>query len=150
MGKIIRVATPTKERGNEESGLSELSSSPLGSYQSIQSSQSSEGDKMIPYVVPLKEMRVLWFEDTLSEEDCRNFNVICESLLLKGKAENLTNLTMGMVLAGKPRAWLQVMHERLRHLIISLETFQKKEKAEQIAEAKVKQISRGEGVGKYS
>ena len=125
-GEMIRVATPAKERGKEESVLSELSSSPLGSYQSIQSSQSSEGDKMIPYVAPLKEMRVLWFEDTLSEEDHRKFNVIYESLLLEGKARNLTDLTMGMVLAGKPHTWLQVMHERLKHLLISLETFQKK------------------------
>ena len=86
-GEMIRVATPTKERGKEESGLSELSSSPLGSYQSIQSSQSSKGDKMIPYVAPLKEMRVLQFEDTLSKEDGRNFNVIYETLLLEGRPE---------------------------------------------------------------
>ena len=90
-GEMIRVATPAKERGKEESGLSELSSSPLGSYQSIQSSQSSEGDKMIPYVAPLKEMRVLQFQDTLSQEDHRNFNVIYESLHLEGKARNLTD-----------------------------------------------------------
>ena len=105
---------------------------------------------MIPYVAPLKEMRDLWFEDTLSEGDHRNFNVIYESLLLEGKARNLTNLTMGMVLAGNPHAWLQVMHERLKHLLLSSETFQKKEKAEQIVQAKAKQISRGEGVEKYS
>ena len=51
---------------------------------------------------------------------------------------NLTDLTMGMVLAEKNPAWLQVMHERLKHLIISSETFKKKERAEHIAQAGVK------------
>ena len=69
------------------------------------------------------------FEDTLSEEDCKNFNLIYESLLLEGKAGNLTDLTLGMVLAEKPLAWLQVMHGRLKHLIISSETFKEKKKA---------------------
>ena len=55
----VRVATPNKEIGKEESGLSELGSSPLGSFQSLQSSQSSEGDKMITYVPPLGEVKVL-------------------------------------------------------------------------------------------
>ena len=41
------------------------------------------------------------------------------------------------------------MYERLKHLLISSETFQKKKKAEQIAQAKAKQISRGKGVRKY-
>ena len=72
---------------------------------------------MIPYVTPLKEMKVLLFEDTLSEEDLRNFNIIYESLLLEGKAGNLTDLTLGMVLAEKPPTWLQVMHDRLKHLV---------------------------------
>ena len=76
---------------------------------------------MISYVPPLEEVKVLHFEDTLSEEDCRSFNLIYESLLLEGKAGNLTGLTLGMVLAEKPLAWLQVMHGRLKHLIISSE-----------------------------
>ena len=42
--------------------------------------------------------RVLKFEDTLSEEDHRSFNIIYESLLLESRAGNLTDLTMGMVL----------------------------------------------------
>ena len=46
-----------------------------------------------------------------------------ESLLLEGKAGNLTKSTLEVVLAHKPPAWLQVIHERLKHLIISLETF---------------------------
>ena len=84
---------------------------------------------MIHYVPPLKETRVLQFEDTLSEVGCRSFNLIYESLLLEGKAGNLTDLTAKMVLAEKPPAWLLVMHGRLKHLIISSEAFQKKKKA---------------------
>ena len=109
-------------------------SSPLGSFQSLCSGQSSEegmkGTKRIPYVPPLQESRVLQFEDTLSEGDHRSFNLIFESLLLEGKAGNLTNLTVGMVLAEKPPTWLPVIRGRLKHLIISLEAFQKKKKAE--------------------
>ena len=42
-----------------------------------------KGTKMIHYVPPLKETRVLQFEDTLSEMDCRSFNLIYELLLLE-------------------------------------------------------------------
>ena len=57
---------------------------------------------MIPYVPPLGEVRVLQFEDTLLEEDQKNLDLIYESLLLEGRAGNLTYLTLGMVLAEKP------------------------------------------------
>ena len=90
-------SVPVREVGKEGLGLSELSSSPLGSFQSLYSSKSSEKNKMIPYVPPLEEDRVLEFEDTLSEMNCRNFNLIYESLLLEGKVRNLTDLTVGMV-----------------------------------------------------
>ena len=50
---------PVSEVGKEGSGLSELSSSPLGSFQSLNSSQGSKKDKMIPYVPPLEEVKVL-------------------------------------------------------------------------------------------
>ena len=69
---------------------------------------------------------MLKFKDTLSEEDHRGFNLIYESLLLEGRVGNLTDLTIGMVLAENPPAWLQVMHKKLKHLIISSETFKKK------------------------
>ena len=89
-------------------------SSPVGSFKSLYSSQSSEegmkGTKMIPYVHPLKEIWVIQFEDTLLEVDCKSFNLIYESLLLEGKAGNLTDLTMGMVLAEKPPTWFPVIH----------------------------------------
>ena len=61
---------------------------------------------------------------------------------------NLTDLTMGMVLVEKTPAWLQVMHERLKHLIISSETFKKKKRAEHIAQARVKKHQKGKGYGK--
>ena len=38
---------------------------------------------------------------------------------------NLTRSTLEVVLAQKPPTWLQVMYERLKHLVISSETFQK-------------------------
>ena len=79
---------------------------------------------------PSEEIRVLQFEDTLSEMNHRSFNLFYESLLLEGKAGNLTDLKVGMVLAEKPPAWLPVMHERLKYLIISSKVFQKKKKAE--------------------
>ena len=84
---------------------------------------------MIPYVPPLEETKVIQFEDTLLEVDCRSFNLIYELLLLEGKTGNLTDLTVGMALAEKPPAWLQVIHGWLKHLIISSEAFQKKRKA---------------------
>ena len=63
-------------------------SSLLGSFQSLQSSQSSEREKMF-YVPPSGDFRVLQFEDTLSVMDHRSFNLNYESLLLQGKAGNL-------------------------------------------------------------
>ena len=86
----------------------------------------------------------------MSEEDHKNFNLIYESLLLEGKAGNLTDLTLGMVLAEKPLMWLQVMHERLKHFIISSEMFKEKKKAEYNARAKAKQNGGGKGMGKHS
>ena len=85
---------------------------------------------------------MLKFDDTLSEEDCRDFNLIYNSLLLEGRVGNLTDLTMGMVLAEKSPAWLQVMHERLKHLIISSETFKKKKRAEHFAQSGVRETSK--------
>ena len=126
----VRGSTLDAEIEREGSGLSELGSSPLGSFQSLPSSQDSEKDKMTTYVLPHREMKVVQFEDTLSEEDRRNFYLIYESLLMEGKAGNFTDLTLGMVLSEKPLAWFWVMHGRLKHLIISSETFKEKKKAE--------------------
>ena len=43
---------------------------------------------------------------------------------------NLTKSTLEVVLAQKPPAWLQVIHDRLRHQIISSETFWNRRKME--------------------
>ena len=121
---------PEKEMRKEGTSLSKLSSSPLGSFQSLNSSQGSKKDRMIPYVPLSEEVKVLQYEDTLSEVDHRNSNLIYESLLFEGRAGNLTDLTIGILLAEQPPTLLQVMHGRLKYLIISSETFQKKTKAE--------------------
>ena len=94
-----KVMIPCKEERERESSLSELGRSPIGSFQSLQSSQSSEVDTIIPYVS--QKVRVLQFEDT-SEETHKNFDLIYNSLLLEGWAGNLTDLTLGKVLAEKP------------------------------------------------
>ena len=65
--------------------MSELGSSPTGSFQSLQSSQSSEGGSGMSMNPPVGETRVLKFEDTLSKEDCQNFKLIYKSLLLRGE-----------------------------------------------------------------
>ena len=57
--KSTGVITPSKEKREEKLKLSELDSSPLGSFQSLQSNQSSEEDKVIPCVPPIGETRVL-------------------------------------------------------------------------------------------
>ena len=97
--------------------------SPMGSFFSLNSEQSSEGEGNDPIVSMTSRVKILKFEDTLSKESCRQFEIIYESLLFKGKAGNLTISTLEVVLAQKPSAWLQVIHERLKHLIISSETF---------------------------
>ena len=82
-------------------------------------------------------MKILKFEDTLADEDYRQFRVIYDSLLLVGKVGNLMKSTLEVVLAQKPPAWLQAIYERLKHPIISSETFQNKKK-KHIAKEKVK------------
>ena len=123
--KISTISTPSKGE-NKKLNMSELGSSPTGSFQSLQSSQNSEGGCGTSIIPPVGGTRVLKFEDTLSEDDCRNFKLIYESLLLEGRAGNLTNLTLELVLAKKPPTWLPVMYERLKHLIINVDTFREK------------------------
>ena len=47
-----KVMTPSKEEREKESSLSELGSLPIGSFQSLQSSQSSEDDRILSHVSP--------------------------------------------------------------------------------------------------
>ena len=56
-------------------------------------------------------VKILKFEDTLSKENHRQFEIIYESLLLEHKVGNLTKSTLEVVLAQKPPTWLQVIHE---------------------------------------
>ena len=96
----------------------------MGSFPSLSSGQTSDGEEENSIVPATNRVKILQFEDTLSEEDCKHFNITYESLLLEGRAGSLTKSTLEVVLAQKPPAWLQVMYERLKHLIISSETFQ--------------------------
>ena len=95
----------------------------MQSFLSIDNEQSSkkEEDKYITSMT--NRAKILKFEDTLADEDYRQFRIIYDSLLLEGKAGNLTKSTLEVVLAQKPPAWLQVIYKRLKHLIISSETF---------------------------
>ena len=54
----------------------------MGSFPSLSSGQNSEGEEENPIVPVINRVKILQFEDTLSEEDCRQFNIIYESLFL--------------------------------------------------------------------
>ena len=113
---------------NPESQLSNNSESPVGSFFSIESEQSSEEEENVHDNAIMDQVKILKFEDTLADEDYRQFRIIYDSLLLEGKLGNLTKSTLEVVLAQKPPTWLQVMYERLKHFIISSETFQKRKR----------------------
>ena len=102
--------------------------SPMVSFLSLSSEQSSEGEGNDPIVPTTSRVKILRFEDTLSKENHRQFKIIYESLLLEGRVGNLTKSILEVVLAQKPPTWLQVIHERLKHLIISSETFRNRRK----------------------
>ena len=107
----------------QDSQLSNDLESPMGSFLSIDSEQSSkkEEDKYITSM--MNGVKILKFGDTLVDEDYRQFRIIYDSLLLEGKAGNLTKSMLEVVLAQKPPAWLQVIYELWKHLIIRSETF---------------------------
>ena len=108
---------------NLDSQSSNNSNSPVESFLSIGSRQSSEEEEKEPDPAMAGKVKILKFEDTLTRKDSRQFKVIYDSLLLEGKVGNLTKSTLEVVLAQKPPTWLQVIHERLKHLVISSETF---------------------------
>ena len=109
-----------------ESLLLNNSESPVGSFLSIESEQSSEEEKKVHDTTMANKVKILKFEDTLADEDYRQFKIIYDSLLLEGQVGNLTKTTLKVVLAQKPPAWLQVIYERLKHLVVSSKTFWKK------------------------
>ena len=121
-----------------DSQLLNNSESPVGSFFSIESEQSSEEEENVHDTTITDQVKILKFEDTLANEDYRQFKIIYDSLLLEGKGGNLTKSTLEVVLAQKPPTWLQVMYERLKHLIISSETFQRKEEGYMAKEKKNK------------
>ena len=100
----------------------------MGSFFPLGSEQNSEGEENDPIVPMTSRVKILRFEDTLSKEDSKQFKIIYESLLLEGRAGNVTKSTLEVVLAQKPPTWLQVMHKRLKHLIISSKTFWERRK----------------------
>ena len=111
-----------------DSQLSNNSESPVGSFLSIESDQSSKEKEDVHDTSITDWVKILKFEDTLADEDYKQFRIIYDSLLLEGKVGNLTKSTLEGSLAQKPPTWLQVIYERLKHLVISSETFwQKKE-----------------------
>ena len=120
-----------------ESLLLNKSELPMGSFLSIESEQSSEEEEKVHDTTMVNKVKILKFEDTLADEDYRQFKIIYDSLLLEGQAGNLTKTTLEVVLAQKPPAWLQVIYERLKHLMISSKTFRKK-KGKYMAKGKTK------------
>ena len=111
---------------------------PMGSFLSPSSEQSSEREEDEPITPMTNWVKILKFEDTLTDEDHRQFEIMYESLLLEGKVGDLTKSTLDVVLAQKPPAWLKVIHERLKHLIISSETFQNRRKRGYKVKRKIK------------
>ena len=65
--KVPTLSTPCKGE-NKELNLSELGSSPMGSFQSLQGGQSSEGGSGMSIIPLVGGTRVLKFEDILSEK----------------------------------------------------------------------------------
>ena len=120
---VTEITTNGNRRVESENLIVNNSESPMGSFLSIDSEKSSEEKEDVHNTSMTNQVKILKFEDTLADEDCRQFRIIYDSLLLDGKAGNLTKSTLEVVLAQKPPAWLQVTYERLKHLIISSETF---------------------------
>ena len=111
-----------------DSQLSNNLELPMGSFLSIDSEQSSKKEEDAHVTSMTNRVKILKFEDTLADKDYRQFRVIYNSLLLEGKVGNLTKSTLEVVLAQKPPAWWQIIYEKLKHLIISSETFWDKKK----------------------
>ena len=83
----LTEALPNKN-GILEKGVLESekpSQSLVGSFPSLSSGQSGEGEEENPVVSSTSKVKILQFENTLSKEDCKHFNIIYESLLLEGR-----------------------------------------------------------------
>ena len=134
-GDILESEVSILRKDNQPSNNLE---SPMGSFLSLNSEQSSEREENDSIASMTNRVKILKFEDTLAEESHGQFEIIYESLPLESKAGNLTKSMLEVVLAQKPPTWLQVIHERLKHLIISSETFQNRRKRGYRVKRKIK------------
>ena len=73
--------------------------SPMESFLSLRSEQSNEREEGESITSRTNRVKILKFEDTLTDKDHRQFEIIYESLLLEDKAGNLTKSTLEVVLA---------------------------------------------------
>ena len=119
---------PDEKVDNLDSQSSFNSDSLIGSFLSIESGQSNEEEEKESDSTISGKVKILKFEDTLTNEDSKQFKIIYDSLLLEGKVGNLTESTLEVVLAQKPATWLQVIYERLKHLMINSKTVLKGKK----------------------
>ena len=143
MGKINPMKGQMAVIMTEVLKARELNQSPSGGNE-----QSSDEEAEKINASSTTKVRILRFEDTLSKEDCKYFKIIYESLLLEGRAGNLTRSTFEMVLAQRPPTWVQVMYEQLKHLIINSETFRNKRKIGYGVQIETKQDKMNRSVGK--
>ena len=85
----------------QDSQLSDNLGSPMGSFLSLSSEQSNEKEEGESITSITDQVKILKFEDTLTDEDHRQFEIIYKSLLLEIKVGNLTKSTLEVVLAQK-------------------------------------------------
>ena len=78
-----------------ESPLLNNSESSMGSFLSLESEQSSEEEEKVHDTTMVNKVKILKFEDTLADEDYRQFKIIYDSLLLEGQVGNLTQNNIG-------------------------------------------------------
>ena len=83
----------------QDSQLSDNLESPMGSFLSLNSEQSNKREEGGSITSTTDQVKILKFEDTLTDKDHRQFEIMYESLLLEGKAGNLTKSTLEVVLA---------------------------------------------------
>ena len=74
----------------QDNQLADNLDSPMESFLSISSEQSNEREEGESITSTTNQVKILKFEDTLTDKDHRQFEIIYESLLLEGKAGNLT------------------------------------------------------------
>ena len=76
----------------QDSQLSDNLELQMGSFLSLNSEQRNEREEGESITSTTDQVKILKFEDTLTNEDHRQFEIMYESLLLEGKAGNLTKL----------------------------------------------------------